>query len=77
MVGPGSGELIEQIRHDSTILPLLPEDLRHEALWSYTYALHNVFIFVNICYFITMITTMFVEDKHLDEVFPSQERDDE
>ena len=77
ILGPGSAELIEQIRHDSTILPSLPEDLRYEALWSYTYALHNVFIFVNICYFITMITTMFVEDKHLDEVFPSQERDDE
>lgn len=73
ILGPGSDELILQIRHDSTILPSLPADLRHEALLSYTSALHNVFLFIIGCYVCTMILSFFVENKHLDEPFSDEQ----
>lgn len=77
ILGPDSEELVQRIRHDSTILPSLPEDLRHEALQSYAYALHAVFVFIVLCYFVAMIFTFFVEDKHFDHVIPSSESEDE
>ncbi|WFD28331.1 hypothetical protein MNAN1_003340 [Malassezia nana] len=67
IVGPGSDDLISQLRHDSTLIPQLPLDLQNEALASYANALHRVFIFVNISYVFSVVLFVFVEDLSLDD----------
>mgnify|MGYP001759586465 FL=1 len=67
ILGPGSDDLISQLRHDSTLIPQLPTELQNEALASYGDALHLVFIFVNLCYVACIAFFIFVEDVSLEE----------
>lgn len=66
-LGPGSDDLISQLRHDSTLIPQLPTELQTEALASYANSLHLVFIFVNLCYVASLGFFLFVEDVPMDE----------
>ncbi|WFD20683.1 hypothetical protein MCAP1_002934 [Malassezia caprae] len=67
ILGPGSDDLISQLRHDSTLIPELPAELQSEAIASYANSLHLVFILVNLCYVASLGFFLFVEDAPVDE----------
>lgn len=67
IIGPGSEELIHEIRQDIRVLPTLPDGIREQAMESYATALHCVFVFVTLVYLLSLINCYFIEDKHLDE----------
>lgn len=67
ILGPGSDDLISQLRHDSMLIPQLPWELQNEARVAYANALHRVFVFVNISYCISLLFFLFVEDVSMDD----------
>ncbi|WFD24358.1 hypothetical protein MEQU1_003057 [Malassezia equina] len=67
ILGPGSDDLISQLRHDSMLIPQLPWELQNEARVAYANALHRVFVFVNIFYCISLLFFLLVEDVSMDD----------
>lgn len=75
IIGPGAEELIEQVRHDTSVLAALPDDLRQSAIESYAEALHYVLMFVALSFALTFVFVGFMDDKHLDEEHGLQDDD--
>lgn len=67
ILGPGAEELISQIRHESTIIALLPDGLRQEAIAAYAWAIHAVFLFVIACFSVMALCSAWIEDKPLND----------
>lgn len=65
--GKGADKIISEIRHKSTIVPELPEELQKAAIESYAYALRWVFIGVAVVSVGTVIGCALIEDKELPE----------
>ncbi|PWN54435.1 MFS general substrate transporter [Violaceomyces palustris] len=62
IVGPGSQEIISKIRHQSSIVSQLPDDLRVAAVQSYSYSLRWTFIALASVGFLTLVSNLWIED---------------
>ena len=65
IVGPDADDMIARIRHEATSIDKLPEEFQGAAIESYTYALHNVFVFVFLCDILALVCGLFIENERL------------
>lgn len=61
-------DLIEQIRHSSTLIPKLPLEIREAASQAYYLSLRKVFLFLALVSIVTVASSCVIEDKVLPEL---------
>lgn len=70
----GDTDLVEQIRHSSTLIPTLPRHVREAAVQAYYLSLRNVFLFIAIVSIVTVASSLLIEDKVLPEFTKAREQ---
>lgn len=71
---PGAVEIIERIRHSTTIIPDLPTQIRIAAVTSYADALRAVFICQVACHAIALLCCLPIQENPLPETMEEQNR---
>jgi len=74
ITGPEAFEIIEQIRHSTTIIPELPVPLRVAAVTSYADALKAVFICQVACHALALVCCLPIQENPLPATMEEQER---
>lgn len=74
ITGPGAFEIIEKIRHSTTLIPELPENLRQAAVDSYADALRAVFICQAAVNFLAFLSCLPIQENPLPDTLEEQER---
>jgi len=74
ITGPDSFEIIERIRHSTTIIPGLPTHQRVAAVNSYGDALKAVFICQVACYVLALVCCVPIQENPLPATMEEQER---
>jgi len=74
ITGPEAFEIIEKIRHSTTIIPDLPVPLRVAAVTSYADALKAVFICQVACHTLALICCFPIQENPLPATMEEQER---
>jgi len=74
ITGPEAFEIIERIRHSTTIIPELPTPLRVAAVTSYADALRAVFICQAACNVLALVCCIPIQENPLPATMEEQER---
>lgn len=65
ITGPGAERIIDLVRHESTAVHTLPENLRAPVVEAYAIATHRVFVIVVIAYFFSLAAAVLIRDAQL------------